>query len=318
MLTVDGGGGGAEWMEDRKVREHFKEISDKNFYRAFSELAPFDNGEGFWTAGLNRDVEMQEFVKRGRQILSKQSNASSSDSEAFRAAAGELMKILRGRGDSFARYYLGEVLEDSVASQLLMDGADQFYVPHFRPFSGSYLRDGSRRFISGVSDAVNCNSYNRVSFDGKTKLTTIRGDSEWLSFVPYPYGREVRGGACCVVRTTVYDISQITDYRVLAQRSLRIFYIRPEDKKQDRSHKFPGDRNMWGEAATDLAIALVGMEKPEPKSLWHATILNEYLAVRAECVSRFCEPVGLSIPDPFLFEPLPRLPLPPSQAPNRY
>lgn len=43
--------------------------ADQNFHRRYPELIPFDNGEGLFTFGGNRDVEMGELERHGQDLL---------------------------------------------------------------------------------------------------------------------------------------------------------------------------------------------------------------------------------------------------------
>lgn len=204
---------------DQKIPPNLANFdSDETFYQRFPELAPFDNGEGFWTAGLNRDVELGEFVEYGRRSLEANSAQQPTEDQSFQAAAQKLLEILNGYGNNaFGRYYLREVLDRSVATKVLAFGGAQFYFPCFPQNTSSAFKD----FFSSTAK---CNPHNRLSFEETGKFTVTWANHD----VVFTEGKNRN---ICVVERRSYDLTQASrPGHVLVREATSFLYVEPGDQ----------------------------------------------------------------------------------------
>lgn len=297
MAVIDDGveaGKKPAWLEDRKQRDYFRAIDDGTFYQEHPELKPFDNGEGFWTAGLNRDVEMQEFVKCGRQILKQNGKSNFNEEEAFKKAADRLLKILEWKGTDFARIYINNVLERPVAAKLLQTGGSQFYTSCLaRPFSTKGYPDGATNF-AGWGDHRSCSDYNQVSLDALGRFTfSVSHDT---FFYPAWVDKPVDA---CRVQTTMLDLNRETSPGRFQGRIEDAYFARTETgEKLYEELQHQGEIPSWhtGEGIDHLLAAffmggwdiadsfydhILGANAEKMDTLWRAGILAHYLSIKA-------------------------------------
>lgn len=184
------------WTADRIVRDRYQGLSDKVFYKENQELLPFDNGEGFWTAGENRDVEMGEFVAYGRKALQKQGVKQVDETLAFEKASVDLLAILLKKGAPFARYTMANVLDRKVAARFLEQGGRQFYLT-------ALPRSVAKHFSERGSKKDPCLKHNQLAVDPEGNIKLTEGKWEVDTFGSGMGGQE--RATFCSVKAVSFD-----------------------------------------------------------------------------------------------------------------
>lgn len=223
--------------------EGLAKLSDDEFYGRYPELKDIDNGEGWFSVSGNRTVSMSEFVEFGRRVYCQ----DSSD-----CAAEALTAILKGRGDSFARYYIQQLSPD-VARYYLNNGGAQFYenrlsksfekIVFESPFANTEMCDVVNKVkvnakdntvnvqvaVEGCSDPTSCRvscTTIDVGFDADNKELTIgksgyvNGIKEWTRMSdPYEFNRNYDRAVTSVLEAA-WQISELGGYD---QEALAVF-----------------------------------------------------------------------------------------------
>lgn len=93
----------------------YRAMGSYAFYQAHPDLAPFDNGEGFWALEQNTSVGRNELVQYGKMALG---NVAASEEAYLNRAASDLAGILKTKPLSLAAHYFTRVLDDDAQEAL--------------------------------------------------------------------------------------------------------------------------------------------------------------------------------------------------------
>lgn len=271
-----------DWAEDQKIRSEFQSLTDRRFYQQHPELRPFDNGEGVWTAGANRDVEMDEFLAYGRNALQKDGVKQTDDALAFEKASADLLAILVKGGAPFARYYMANVLDRKVASRFLEEGGKQFYLS-FLP------RSVSKHFSEGRSKEDPCLKHNQLVVDpeGKIKLTEAEWRGDRLDTAERYDSRPV---SYCHVKTVSFDPKNVVFNGQVTTVRKDDFHL--PDKTMKPLGKWETARGPSELAWNLKKIALENDWQVYPTKsdeendfAWRLSVLSEYLYLQGSIIS---------------------------------
>lgn len=262
-----------DWAEDQKIRSGLQGLSDRQFYQQQPALRPFDNGEGVWTAGANRDVEMDEFLAYGRKALQKDGVQQADETLAFEKASADLLAILLKGGASFARYTMANVLDRKVAARFLEQGGKQFYLIAFP-------RGVEKKFPEWRQNEDVCHRHSRLAVDPEGNIEITKAKTEWIK-------KEGKWKQPCFIKKTSFDPKrkQGEDYVPVKEEKVLSFSnkisqtVGPRDSSPTHSSWLAWDLQKI--ASENYWEVYPNKSDEENDFFWRLSVLSEYLLIQS-------------------------------------
>lgn len=264
------------WSTDQEDRQRWSDMSDVNFYNEHLDLRTFDNGKGMSRSG-NRRVSQSEFLEYGKKALEQEGVSDPSEEAAVQRASTDLKLILEGQSNSFARYYLSQVLEHKVAATFFAEtGADYFY--------SEYFPQNVQVGFKQLGPDGPCDRYNRFQIDLNNVITLKTSDYDVVQMDAEQVG-------VCLVSTQVVDPESRPDLGSVSVKSAAdLCYPERQTCQPYLSEETSSVRtdllgaDLWQVALDNHWEVREGAAEESNGFAWRFSVLLEYLSLRRPTV----------------------------------
>lgn len=145
---------------EHATRDVARSMSDKQFYEVHRDLRPFDNGDGLFTNGENRDIEAHELRAHGEALLRLRGEYDSDRARQEAVGAQDLLRALQSKHPAEARYVINSVLDSNARRLFMRHGGLALYDEVLQ------VQIAARGYPSRFGEETPCDKHNSFALVG--------------------------------------------------------------------------------------------------------------------------------------------------------